>query len=325
MPTETATTTFDAAFDAAVAEHSKAGAPAVEPAPAAEAPATDKPSGDTPEATTETTPQQTEKAAGEGATAETETAISDKDWEEISKLPTEDQRKRMNQAFTQKTQALAAERKELQAVKMIVETLQRDPQGTLEALGKHYGVKFGAEQAPATQEKSIDAMVEKMRTALGPELDFLADKLAPVMQEMAKGLVEQEVKPVKEWQEKARKVQAERETEAILQKFTAKRPDWKQPEIQSKMDGLAKQISNQGMDEVEYLDMLYTIATKNRSEAEQTKTVIKKMQAAAANAEPSDNGVSPGKVSHSAPKFKGLNDAFDSAFEAAKKGIQWES
>ncbi len=75
------------------------------------------------------------------------------------------------------------------------------------------------------------------------------------------------------------------------------------------------------MDETEYMEMLYHLATRDIQSAEQTKKVIAGMAKAAAAAEPSDSGVQPNRVSRKAPTG---DVPFSQIWQDAKQGIQYE-
>jgi hypothetical protein len=115
-------------------------------------------------------------------------------------------------------------------------------------------------------------VVETFRNELGPELEYLADGLAPAVT----GLVGHAVEHALDVREHAlqQAKAAEAATTAVMTAFTEKRPDWKEHE--SAMLALAQKLDPKGMSDVEYLDHLYRAVThaswQKERDAEAAKT-----------------------------------------------------
>jgi hypothetical protein len=120
--------------------------------------------------------------------------------------------------------------------------------------------------------------VEKFKEALGPELDYLADGLAPavakLVSDVATATVSRTVAPLID-----RAAQAE--TDTVMAAFTEKHPDWQKHE--AAMLSLSKKIEpTEGMNELEFLDHLYSRATHDTLEKEVDAKVADGVKAALA-------------------------------------------
>ena len=293
--------TFDQAFKQAVEEHT----PAAPPEPAVEVVPEATPAEvevEQPGEETGTEPAPPQESSGDEL-------LSDEEYNALKSDPVA-LRKALNRSYTQKTQQLAPYRK-------LIEAFERDPNGTLELLARERGMVL---QKPTTEHPAVptDQTVKVLKDALGPELDFLADKLGPAFQT----LVNQAVGPVKQSVEMSA---AQNEAQSVLDSFTAKHPEWKKHEVE--MTRLAQvfqpAIGSDGKPLVttaEYMENLFQLASRAESSAEQTKRVVARITKANGNVESPASGVSP---NHIAPKPAGL-PTIEEAFAAAKAGIRWE-
>ena len=209
--------------------------------------------------------------------------------------------KAMQRAFTQKTQKLSEARK-------LAEAYQRDPIGFTRAVARQHGLSLVEPQA-APPEADVLAQ------ALAPHIGN--DQAAAVKQYIAQA-IERTVQPL---YAKA----ALSESQAVLQNFEAKHPDFKTVEPQmaemgQKFFGGAIPAS---LDQNEVLEALYKLATYDRQSAKQTKAVVDRINNAVASAEPQTQGVAPNRVAPSAPAYKNANEGFAAAIEAAKRGEVW--
>jgi hypothetical protein len=332
MMTATASPTFQEAFTAAKEEHSKP-AGATEQAAAAEV--------STETADDTATSQDTEQAQGattEGAgKPETSDLISDAEYQALSKkYPNDPARlvKEVNKAFTQKTQALAAERKTVQALEPyrdLIADYEADPEAAVRRLADMHGLTI----APATTETAAtgdkpaataspsDDTTKVLREALGPELEFLADKLGPafdkLVQATAKAAVASEVKPLKDQQDVLVSRAAVEQRDAVMTAFEAKYPDWKQHE--AAMVELAEKFPPSGkVTELEYLGMIHTLATKDTQAAATVKKTIERMTKGAETTERQIPATSASRVKATPPGVP----TFREAYEAAKRGERFE-
>lgn len=209
--------------------------------------------------------------------------------------------KAMQKAFTQKTQKLSEARK-------LSEAYQRDPIGFAKAVARHHGLSLVEPQAAP------------------PEADVLAQALAPHIGQDQAAAVKQYISQAIE-----RTVQplyakaALSESQAVLENFKAKHPDFEQVEPQ--MAQLGQEFFGgsipASLDQNKVLDALYKLATYDRKSAAQTKAVVDRINNAVASAEPQTQGVAPSRVAPSAPAYKTPSEGFEAAIAAAKRGEAW--
>lgn len=260
MPDETVRPSFGDVFTAAVKQHSP-----TEPAATV---ATETLPSETDDTQTETTQDaESPEPVADQPPSSTESPEQLLTPEEVAKLSPEQQvtLKRMNKAFTQKTQALATERKSIEQYQQLIHAFETNPTETLKILSKHYGLPVT--ETPAVAEAQVQSMTDsvltELRESLGPELSFLADKLTPAFDKLARHVAESvisaKVKPIEEAQQQQIAETAAKQTEAVLSNFTAKHPGWDKHE--AKMAEIGQKLTPNGMDEVEYLETLYALAT----------------------------------------------------------------
>ncbi len=237
----------------------------------------------------------------------------------------------LNRAFTQKTQALASERKKLEAWQAVVDGLQNDPVRTLEILGQQLGVQVVPPTTPQTaqpvqQPSARDQLVTSLKTKLDEfGLAPLSDEIIRVTEGLAQEIAGQQLKPLQEHTNRLLTDSQQREVATVMQRFETKHPDWKQHE--KAMTDLAQRYKP-AMDqhgrllvtEDQYLDDLYRLATYETSVKSEAQKAIDRMRAAAESAEPRTTTVTSDKVSHQAPKGASFRDAV----AAAKRGERWE-
>jgi hypothetical protein len=309
MPEETAQNpTFDQAAEAAMATLSQPAA-VVEDA-----------KGDT-EPATEPTQEQTQTETPAKESVESDELLSA---EEVATLDDAGKAnyKKMQKAFTEKTQKLAAERKEAEAYKPyeeFIKAYQADPKSLIKQLASQHGLSLAEAaqlQEPVKAPEPSADMKIKLRTLLGEGNEELADGLAGVFaDELGKT-----VKPIEERQTEALKKAATEAADADLKAFEKTHPDFKTHEAAMRELSLKLQpAANAKMDVGEYLEMLYKVASLKDSEATQTQKVLDRINKAAASSEPQSAAVPTSKVTPASPK----RPTIEEAFEAAKKGIQW--
>jgi len=121
-------------------------------------------------------------------------------------------------------------------------------------------------------DPTSDDVVETFRNELGPELEYLADGLAPAVTGLVGHAVEHAINERVRQAEQHRA--AEEQTATVMTSFAKQHPDWKEHE--SAMLALAQKLDPKGMSDVEYLDHLYRAVThaswQKERDAEAAKT-----------------------------------------------------
>jgi hypothetical protein len=194
----------------------------------------------------------------------------------------------LNKAFTQKTQALSAERKTYEKVQPygdLIEAYEADAEGTITALARERGYKLVKDEAPAAEAAKpvVDEALGEFRKALGPDYEYLADALSPALsalvQRVAADTVKGAVEPLKAETQAIITKQAQEQTTKIFADFEKKHPDYKQHE--KAMHALSQQVQPHGMDELAYLEHLYTAVTMDQTIGERVKAALAKVNKAA--------------------------------------------
>ena len=318
MPdTETALPTFQQAYASAKEE--------VESKPAETEDTEAREAGET-ETATEPETEQKEEADQSPETSE-ETLLPQ---EEVGKLKGEalKQYKAMQKAYTQKTQKLAQERKALEEYQGLIDQFKTNPTETISKLAQYYGLRVEEPEkarVEQTTKTAVDESVQELRQALGPEGEILADRLASALENMARpvaqNLVKNEVEPIKQQQEQMTAEALAAEAQADLEAFSTKRPDWK--EYESKMVEIGQRFQpavGSNMTSEEYMETLYILATKDKSDAKTTSEVVSRLNKAVKSASQATAEVKANNVSPTAPK----KPSFQEAWQAAKRGEKWE-
>lgn len=261
-----------------------------------------------------TEPDQT--AEGTNSTAETESAaqsegedtaaFADDEYNAaVAALP-EDARKVLNKVLTKKFQTAAEKAKLAEGFEEFINSYKSDPVETAKALARHHKLLTEAAEAAKTDPKSDSLNLDaKLREALGDELGFLADKLAPVLEDF--------VKPFHEKAQAMEIANRERQVEADLATLTSKYPDWKKHE--SKMMELAKELKPaQGSSGIRYLEILYKAATSSGDAAR----IVQKMAEGAKKSDSKPVAVPQKRVTIAPGKVLTLKEAAD----YARRGIR---
>lgn len=311
--------------------------------PAAATPATPAVSNDSAAASTTavgteaTTTDKAAESTSPQVTADanqTESLISEAEYEGLKDNP-EALRKRLNEAFTQKTQALAEQRKELGAWMTIAEAFREDPEAAKAAFLRNLGVDPSVLQtAPAakeiaqtTQVSAVDEAVAKMKSALEKfGLEELAPELMAPIRQLAEDAIGQRLKPIEDHTQRLMSESAQREMKIVLDRFTEKRPDWKQHEAQMMKIAQGFKVATDAngkplMDEATYLDTLYVLANQDGMVRSEVQKAINRINQAAQTAEQVPGSrVTGDKVQSKAPKGAGFREAL----EAARRGETWD-
>lgn len=300
--------TIEQAFHEAVKEHSTQ----VEQAAPAEV--------STP-ATPDPTPTQDTAAAGASTIpatdSETPDLISETDWTAIqAKFPGDPakQRAELNTAWTRKTQTLADERKAVAAERQQLEAdrlaLKAPP------------LESAAAMVP------IDEMAEA-RKLIGPDLDFLAEPVARVIDARVdareKQFIEKYLKPVMEEHQQIQGRYAKAQSDALMQTFTTKHPDWSQhDEAMAALTQEMPLLPTSKLDPLEYMERLYRLVTFDsqlaKARAESGAEAVTRLAKGAEQAERHSQPVSQTQVSRTPP----ANATLEQAFAAAKRGEKWD-
>jgi hypothetical protein len=223
-------------------------------------------------------------------------------------------RTRYNQVFTQKAQKYAEERKRYEPYAQLIASLEQDPLTTIKALAERAQLI----KAPEPGERATDSYVAKLAAIVGEEE---AGRLAPILKEVAKEAIAEEVKPLKAHQEYVSAEFAREQTATVMKAFSDKYPGWEKYE--SKMLEFSNTLQPNGMDEGAYLEALYKLATYGVQSAEQTKAIVEKMQKSAAASESVSSGVNASRVAPGPRKYKDTDEALREAAAAARRGEVW--
>lgn len=311
---------FDKAFDEATAEQSKdQGKP--EPTKEAEVPK---------EAAAQTVEEKEPELAQppEGS----EDLLSQEEYDKLRDKP-EELRKALNKAFTQKTQALAEQRKALEPYQEWVDSFQKDPQGTVRALAERLGIKIEEAETKKEVKDATGELIAELRKDLGPDLEFLADKLAPALEritlKLAGQAVSKEIEPLKQQTKALQEEAMVQQIDANLELFSKKHPDWKKYEAKMTEKGIrlhpaVDPKTGKPPTWMEYMDDLYYLASKDARDGDIAKKTVERMKDSAEKSESSEGGAPGNRVTKAAPKGMKFDEAFDQAWKDAQAGIVYE-
>ncbi len=242
------------------------------------------------------------------ATGEAEDALLTTD--EVAKLTPKERGlyEKAQKNYTLKTQKLAADRKEFDEWKPLIEALKTRPAEAMEQLATQLGMKL---QKPA-QDTPAETLPE--------EWSFLE----PILSERDKRLearIRAEIEPVKQAHEEAAVKAIADETASTVKAFAAKYPGWQKHEAAMLDIGKKFMPAAGAMTDFEYMEVLHKLATADQTEAEKTKKVVEKIEKAARSVEPNTSGLSEDRVVHALPPpdKRSIRDAY----EAAKRGELW--
>lgn len=244
--------------------------------------------------------------------------------DEVAKLSPKERTayQKLQAHYTQKTQALAAERKAMEQWKPLITGLETNPSQTLELVAQQLGLSV----VKPDPQKAVASEVEAALADLPPELDVFRPVLESFGQKLLSN-IKSEIAPIREQTSKMASEAAAAETAATLEAFGAKHPDWKQ--FEPKMVELAKkfQPTPGAMTDGEFLETMYQLATAGRSEADKTKQIVERINKSVAGSEEKTSGVANERVEVVMPESvrKDPSSRFRAAFEAAKRGERWSS
>lgn len=219
-------------------------------------------------------------------------------------------RKANNKIFTERTMKLSAREKELAGKEKIFQVLQSNPKEFLKALAAQTGLKVVEEPIVATPDPE-EALLEEMAPFFGGDKDT-ARKFVPVLHKVA----ERVVAPLKQVHEESVVQAKAREAEASVSAFAAKHPDWKQHEAaMAEVMNLYRPGPN--VSDGDYLEMAYTLVTRDQRSAQQAQGLVDKIAAAAAHTSGQGSQAATG-----ADVSDGPPSEFPSPAQAARAALQ---
>jgi hypothetical protein len=346
--TSDALPSFQEAFAAAKEEHSKLAAEEAtddEHALGTEASTDDEKTDEPPTREAKAAAASAESAKPEKKTDATG-LITDEEFSQLQTKHANDPAKlrgELEAAFTKKTQALAEQRRSTERLSRyvdIIDAYEADPEATVLALAQQHGLSItrpGETTAETTTETgdtttAVDAVLTEFKEALGPELEYLADGLAPAITKLVDRLtttsVQKATEPLKKQTEGLLSKAAVEQTDTVMKAFGESHPDWKTHE--DAMFELSQKLAPKGMTEIEYLDHLYKLVTADAKAAarekdietqvaERVKKSIARMTKGAEDAETRTDATPERHVRSTPPE----TPTFQEAFEAAKRGERW--
>ena len=250
--------------------------------------------------------------------------ISQKEYDRLKDDPAA-LRAALHSGATKKFQQLAATRQALEPYADFIRDYQRNPRQAAASLAESLGLEV---KQPKTEEESeaavktmSDQIRERVREALGPEYEDIADKIGAAITNASSLIVNEAVRPLKEGQEKLIAETAGREATQALDALTKRHPDWRKHE--KKMFDLSRKIQMVPgeMSEAEYLDSLYALATADGLAGDAAKKAAKRMNASAKKAA-GERSVPASAVTRS--PAGGKLPSFGEAAAAARRGERFD-
>jgi len=261
---------------------------------------------------------------GEESTPEEAVELLGKDQYDTLKGDPEKLIKELNKAATKKFQALSAERKQLEPYKAFIAAVEEDPVAAVTAVAKRLGIKLADDgNGNGSTEKIVkslgDQITEAIRASMGPEYDDLSDRMAAGVHEALKLAIPELTKDTREQVGRVIDDSSARESQLILETFGKSHPDWKKYDEQ--MTALSKKYPpGEGVTEMEYLETLYHLATRDGKNGDGVKKAITKMTTSAKKANSDGTSVSGDIVSMK----PGKPPTFAEAAAAARRGQRFE-
>jgi len=198
------------------------------------------------------------EAAGEEGTEEEEGEeepeglISDEEFEKLKGDPAK-LRGQLQKSYTQKTQRLSRERRELAPWRNLITALEENPADTVSELARQFGIEV---VKPKGQEEVTETVATKvtaaLRKALGDEYGDLADKLGAAIHDAADMVVSERIKETQGRISEMEGDVALQESNRVLAAFSQEFPEWKKHE--SAMVKLSAQMPpGPNTDQMDYL------------------------------------------------------------------------
>jgi hypothetical protein len=294
-------------------------------------PITQEQSGDQAPEQVEVAEETQAQPAGESTTVEDQPDESTDDQlltpDEVSRLKGKelDLYRKAQKAFTQKSQKLAEQRRELEPYQEFIKSYQEDPRKTIQWLAEQHGINFRESDSRAETAAKVEAatktLTDELRAALGEDFDFIGAKIGPTLERSIKSIVDESIKPIAQLTNQINLEAAQKKTEAVLQSFDQKHPGWRKHE--KAMIDLASKITVKNMDEADFMEMVYGHVTRDLAIAKEARSIVNKINASAAKSESPEGGVEQSRI---APTLQGksFKDKFQSAWNLAKQGVTLE-
>lgn len=279
------------------------------------------------------------------ATDDDETLISDEEFAKLQTTHKDDPaalRKALEKAFTQKTQRLSAKKKSAERLaryEPMIDEYEENPTEFARRLAVRAGLlqtekdTKPAKTAAEKETELLTAIESDIKASLGTELEYLAEPLAPALVKAAKkiadALLEDRVKPLTDTTQELLASRGEELSERVMAEFARQHADWKDHE--DEMFALSQRLHPTAeMTELEYLNVLYHIVTRESWEATKEEVIereatgrfkkrVQKMNAAESG-EPEHVATPDSQVRRRSPR----NLSFQEAAKAAKAGIRFE-
>ncbi len=224
------------------------------------------------------------------------------------------------QAGAEGDETETAETEEAPDPERVAELLELDrqfrenPREVVLELARQAGIELdGGERKPSPEAETPDYAREAVEIAerhLGEQYGpILANRLAPIVTEIAESVVKRSLEPV---EAKARMNEWEQTEKYLSEKY----PDWKKHE--GRMEELGRKfLPGKGKISMrEYAEHLYHLASGN---GKAVQNAVRKLTAAASKPAP-EKGATDKQITRKMPETATSKDAF----EAARKGIKWE-
>lgn len=265
---------------------------------------------ETEEETTEEEPEVSEEEATE--------LIPKKEFDALKSDPVK-LNKALVAAANKKFREVAGQRKALKPYSDFIKALDTDPRAAITSLAERLGMKIeGAESVKEVKEDVQAQILASVKTALGPDFEELAERLIPAITAVTDSMVKQALKPVLDKQDTIIIDAAAKSSAANMAVFAKAHPGWEKHE--EAMVALSERFPpGEGMDELEYLDSIFFLVTREKSEGGAVKKVVDRMKKAARDSN-ADASVSGDKVALRPGKLP----TFTEAAEAAKRGERFE-
>lgn len=189
-------------------------------------------------------------------------------------------RKELQAAATKKFQRLSKARKIVEPYADFISAFEEDQIGAATALAEQLGIKVEKPKNEAEAEKAAVKLSErvaaKIKAALGPDYEDLADKIAAGVHEAGVEMFNELAAPIIEDQKRLINDSAMTVANTVIKDFEKAHPDWKKHE-KAMTAMMAKHPPSGKVTEREYLEDIYTLATNRKAIGEKVKKTIAKM------------------------------------------------
>jgi hypothetical protein len=165
------------------------------------------------------------------------------------------------------------------------------------------------ETAPKQATKTV---LDALKEDVDPQFHYLLEALAPAITKLVKSEAENITKPIQMSMEERVRVETEREIEMEMKDLQSRHSDAK--ELMAEMDKISKRV-NMGKDTTmkDYLEDLYTIASKGRVEAKTVEKTVGKINRNAKEVLPSSTEVDETTV-RKGSKLPSIDEAVRAGF-----------